>query len=200
MHRFRVSLFTREWIEIGIKNPDGRTSQSPSLRGSGLKSYFVWILLEEIICLPLYEGVDWNVGLHRTHANSTSLPLYEGVDWNRRCRMKAHAAVSSPSLRGSGLKCWMKSYNFHRQNVSLFTREWIEMLCFFALHRLTRSSPSLRGSGLKWLLWWVVLRIIASPSLRGSGLKSARCGSPAFRVAGLPLYEGVDWNFTVSCP
>ena len=53
--------------------------------------------------------------------------------------------------------------------VSLFTREWIEIIPFvlFFFHRL---SPSLRGSGLKWC------NLV-------TGYTGAYC---------LPLYEGVD--------
>ena len=77
--------------------------------------------------------------------------------------------------------------------VSLFTREWIEIIPFvlFFFHRL---SPSLRGSGLKYralqkaALWgW-------SPSLRGSGLKWCNLVTGYTGAYCLPLYEGVDWN------
>ena len=34
-----VSLFTREWIEIDMEKEHLPQQQSPSLRGSGLKSY-----------------------------------------------------------------------------------------------------------------------------------------------------------------
>ena len=77
----RVSLFTREWIEIAfVLLQNGVTNKSPSLRGSGLKctgqksrftavivSLFTreWIeirwvvsVLRSCLCLPLYEGVD----------------------------------------------------------------------------------------------------------------------------------------------
>ena len=56
----------------------------------------------------------------------------------------------SPSLRGSGLKYNLRRGKKGERNVSLFTREWIEIsngvrICW------TRQSPSLRGSGLKFL-------------------------------------------------
>ena len=58
-------------------------------------------------------------------------------------------------------------------NVSLFTREWIEILT----HRFPAfacPSPSLRGSGLKCPLIRVrQTKENKSPSLRGSGLKYA---------------------------
>ena len=54
--------------------------------------------------------------------------------------------------------------------VSLFTREWIEIIPFvlFFFHRL---SPSLRGSGLKFTPSPDGRKSRLSPSLRGSGLK-----------------------------
>ena len=102
--------------------------------------------------------------------------------------------------------------------VSLFTREWIEIIPFvlFFFHRL---SPSLRGSGLKccigmalWLerevslftrewiemaLYSVWLTLLLSPSLRGSGLKFTPSPdgrksrlSPSLRGSGLKLNDG----------
>ena len=100
--------------------------------------------------------------------------------------------------------------------VSLFTREWIEIIPFvlFFFHRL---SPSLRGSGLKccigmalWLerevslftrewiemaLYSVWLTLLLSPSLRGSGLKFTPSPdgrksrlSPSLRGSGLKSF------------
>ena len=62
------------------------------------------------------------------------------------------AAVSSPSLRGSGLK--LSGYLFYDMTVqvSLFTREWIEIYTFSGGGDENRTSPSLRGSGLKCCL------------------------------------------------
>ena len=54
----KVSLFTREWIEIAFFRVPLVVARSPSLRGSGLKCY-LWdgeVLAFER--LPLYEGVD----------------------------------------------------------------------------------------------------------------------------------------------
>ena len=77
-----VSLFTREWIEIPVSWFAIRSNKSPSLRGSGLKSKNAPVLYNVFWSLPLYEGVDWNVLVERVVTND----------------------VSSPSLRGSGLK------------------------------------------------------------------------------------------------
>ena len=54
--------------------------------------------------------------------------------------------------------------------VSLFTREWIEMATAITVQSVVRTSSSLRGSGLKC-----------------SGRTTHECG-----VVCLPLYEGVD--------
>ena len=79
----RVSLFTREWIEIQVPFslvPFGFLS--PSLRGSGLKSV--------LLALQTISG-------------------------------------TSPSLRGSGLKYYRTYGLTDVLDVSLFTREWIEI-------------------------------------------------------------------------
>ena len=77
-----VSLFTREWIEIPQFLPFRPVpGMSPSLRGSGLK---LQVITSQILrnCLPLYEGVDWNLGFVLPQNLRPRLPLYEGVDWN----------------------------------------------------------------------------------------------------------------------
>ena len=107
-HRCRsvssVSLFTREWIEIGIKATSSKRTPSPSLRGSGLKSLrwscrplqpsvslFTreWIEISDTPPFAKYGFVslftrEW-IEMHVFSANrtpSSCLPLYEGVDWN----------------------------------------------------------------------------------------------------------------------
>ena len=188
--------------------------ESPSLRGSGLKSSeqamhtlnrAVSLFTREWIeisfcgrcsnfsdCLPLYEGVDWNsvIGF-AVDLCRTGLPLYEGVDWNCRIRV-----CTLPTV------------------VSLFTREWIEIKVAVIGLLACIKSPSLRGSGLKSSLCagtsfparvslftreWIEIRTPAksgtsglSPSLRGSGLKfqrkclpSGHPRSPSLRGSGL---------------
>ena len=144
-----VSLFTREWIEI-----------IPTLLSSAVT-----------LCLPLYEGVDWN---------------------NCCCNLwqRLH---QSPSLRGSGLK-----YNSKSENLCMFlclplyegvdwntfsTAEFIMYFCLplyegvdwnslpLILNQNRPQSPSLRGSGLKSVIRQEAKRVMPSPSLRGSGLK-----------------------------
>ena len=104
-HIIRVSLFTREWIEI---------SNRAGYSLGAMVSLFTreWIEMPAIqarLVLPL------------------GLPLYEGVDWNCNQRICLTHNSTSPSLRGSGLK-WPTFHNFVPiPLVSLFTREWIEM-------------------------------------------------------------------------
>ena len=127
-HSLCVSLFTREWIEIAMKNIQIGNKQS----------------------LPLYEGVDWNFIKLDKRIKFNSLPLYEGVDWNCKRPMygmpfvlvslftrewieifkvvKRHRPRPSPSLRGSGLKYIVLIPPFALSVVSLFTREWIEII------------------------------------------------------------------------
>ena len=56
---FAVSLFTREWIEIAEDSAIAiGLMASPSLRGSGLKSALIRMQKVTLLCLPLYEGMD----------------------------------------------------------------------------------------------------------------------------------------------
>ena len=166
-----VSLFTREWIEIIML-----ANRS-----------------ERCLCLPLYEGVDWNTydAIYRLLNNG--LPLYEGVDWNLRTNFPCFWKNASPSLRGSGLKwlgravfrCGILSpslrgsglkwgdYNtaWSNQFVSLFTREWIEIsICWSGRER---NNVSL------FTREWIEIKIDGLYPPAGTSL---------------PLYEGVDWN------
>ena len=49
-------------------------------------------------------------------------------------------------------------YKDSNGNVSLFTREWIEILVV-AVHKVMELSPSLRGSGLKCFCCGVLLTV-----------------------------------------
>ena len=145
--------------------------------------------------LPLYEGVDWNQWYISRIKLVKCLPLYEGVDWNICHRSILYNCDTSPSLRGSGLKC------------SVAIRQ-----------RILKESPSLRGSGLKSVSQERIRNPCKSPSLRGSGLKFVRKRLLLFQMVvslftrewieigarlgraevqeRLPLYEGVDWNLS----
>ena len=122
-----VSLFTREWIEIGGEmGRCKKMTSSPSLRGSGLKSPRGVYLLTKPRRLPLYEGVDWNKIRSPQPIPHNRLPLYEGVDWNHDYIIR----------------------HFGRYVVSLFTREWIEMI-FVKYHSSYRLSLPLY-EGVDW--------------------------------------------------
>ena len=58
-----------------------------------------------------------------------------------------------------------------QERVSLFTREWIEITLYLAGFENGKPSPSLRGSGLKSESENPERHTRKSPSLRGSGLK-----------------------------
>ena len=136
---------------------------------------FCFCLARRLHCLPLYEGVDWNIFYILLFLSASSLPLYEGVDWNL-C---------------SCARLW------HRYIVSLFTREWIEILSRSLMPKKKRSLPLYEGVD------WNVQEIISwrkmprSPSLRGSGLKWCNLVTGYTGAYCLPLYEGVDWNWTM---
>ena len=147
--RAYVSLFTREWIEIWEE------IGSPRPLGS----------------LPLYEGVDWNklfsvwvtnlrfVSLFtrewieivggNTKTKAVMSPSLRGSGLKLNSSLATWAAKWSPSLRGSGLKFILLTNQHRETGVSLFTREWIEIVRIGTIF-FGRSSPSLRGSGLKW--------------------------------------------------
>ena len=122
--------------------------QSPSSWGSGLKS------IEKNNPsvkerLPLLEGVDWNKRWYTVILRYNCLPLLEGVDWNISIITFTKFSIVSPSSWGSGLKyhrCgrffiyyrlpllegvdWnlsVRKPRMHRNSVSLFLREWIEI-------------------------------------------------------------------------
>ena len=124
-----VSLFTREWIEI-IK--------SSACDSSTFVSLFTreWIEIDGAFC--------------RCFAAS-GLPLYEGVDWNPTYQWMTEKPVLSPSLRGSGLKWWCVLPLFCCVSVSLFTREWIEMMVRFAVVLLRQRLPLYEG--VDWNGW-----------------------------------------------
>ena len=153
LSQFLVSLFTREWIEI-----------LSSLLSSSMK-----------ICLPLYEGVDWNKRSWEIAASTprvslftrewieipifrywgiteSGLPLYEGVDWNVWNIEIDNGSSASPSLRGSGLKYMSEPNQFLDCHVSLFTREWIEIAFWYHLLEYYWVSLFTR----EWIeIWWL---------------------------------------------
>ena len=147
-----VSLFTREWIEIGLLRCPW------SVAG----------------CLPLYEGVDWNLW-DKISKNSfciKSLPLYEGVDWN---------SLVTGCCRCEGL-------------VSLFTREWIEIITVFIKRLYGAVSLFTR----EWIEIKMHLRLqskqLCVSLFTREWIEIRTALQIAINPPSLPLYEGVDWN------
>ena len=213
-----VSLFTREWIEIVLppghrherqrlplyEGVDWNKVLNHAMVSPPLVSLFTreWIEIPpsaNLFCksssLPLYEGVDWNIGCFWINlCGNRRLPLYEGVDWNLTLwNPLEHMHLGLPLYEGVDWNRWNNNTVRLVNMVSLFTREWIEILT----HRFPAfacPSPSLRGSGLKCPLIRVrQTKENKSPSLRGSGLKYAGyehwfwngSWSPSLRGSGL---------------
>ena len=145
-----VSLFTREWIEIN--------------------SIDKVIEKQHAVSLFTREWIEMT-GLDAMTMQGFSLPLYEGVDWNWTTRRSMQTCWKSPSLRGSGLKSSGVSKRTNLFFVSLFTREWIEMLKRHSWKPDCHVSLFTRE--------WIEI------SRNNNRIFSATC---------LPLYEGVDWN------
>ena len=192
--RNKVSLFTREWIEIKTKvspawalraSPSLRGSglkcqnlvqrchglqRSPSLRGSGLKSKIGHALYNAFWSLPLYEGVDWNLRRKLYVRHGSCLPLYEGVDWN--CVL-------------CGRSCSFC--------VSLFTREWIEIKQVTEEYDLFLHLPLYEGVDWNEDAGVQTVEIDVSLFTR-EWIEIERHLTSKYRPSRLPLYEGVDWN------
>ena len=108
-------------------------------------------------------------------------------------RHKKRCMRRSPSLRGSGLKCFLKPPFANFPAVSLFTREWIEMSslvvsadCIVRVSLFTREWIEMSSSAFfaaivtvsLFTREWIEIPYYqdfycgtSSPSLRGSGLK-----------------------------
>ena len=178
MYRNKVSLFTREWIEIKKHAPRyGERHASPSLRGSGLKLLSYRQHGDDVAASPSLRGSGLKFYNGRLkNGKRKRLPLYEGVDWNVDYIL----------------------YHFLNFNVSLFTREWIEIkISLFVKCRQPRL-PLYEGVDWNMLEFaycqlnlvslftreWIEMEIDA---LRDKARES------------LPLYEGVDWNWYFAC-
>ena len=101
----KVSLFTREWIEIAAEYTALQEQLSPSLRGSGLK----------FPANPLVLLQPRSPSLRGSGLKLVLSILSLLCSW-------------SPSLRGSGLKLLVIFIRWMTDYVSLFTREWIEIV------------------------------------------------------------------------
>ena len=99
----------------------------------------------------------------------------------------------SPSSRGRGLKFCKHTYSCSRRRVALFTRAWIEILCFPSLCPFCWQSPSSRGRGLKLHRQSTVqnLRMVALFTRAWIEISvSALCFYRPLQRR--PLHEGVD--------
>ena len=166
-----VSLFTREWIEM----------QYPIKSHGGLGR------------LPLYEGVDWNIFVNICNfCVRNSLPLYEGVDWNSVTPQRFVRVICLPLYEGVD---W-NSYGLiitTSQSVSLFTREWIEIVIW--THKTWNSAVSLftrEWIEIEFESWFCHHRL-RLPLYEGVDWNLSLHDN-LLRVLCLPLYEGVDWN------
>ena len=123
----RVSLFTREWIEMARVRQPRTPHRSPSLRGSGLKSA-VATPLAVAATSPSLRGSGLKSAKVIDFSGKGQSPSLRGSGLKfRRCaRNQPH--LRSPSLRGSGLKSAVVTAGRLVSAVSLFTREWIEMM------------------------------------------------------------------------
>ena len=121
-----VSLFTREWIEIRAAYVVRALRESPSLRGSGLKSSGRRNILQGLdVSLFTREWIEITAPF--LYCNYIMSPSLRGS--GLKCFAVHFAAIwaRSPSLRGSGLKWGGWSLMLPPIYVSLFTREWIEI-------------------------------------------------------------------------
>ena len=184
--RYAVSLFTREWIEIMRAVWIVYCCYaSPSLRGSGLKSSIrfwkrhprhvslftrEWIEIAPLLsacksylCLPLYEGVDWNMYMFVQVAYWHQSPSLRGSGLKLFVNPFFQKNILSPSLRGSGLKFYQQWYHAVCDVVSLFTREWIEII-LVKIHKINILCLPLY-EGVDWsliLILWLKLKLAPS--------------------------------------
>ena len=100
-----VSLFTREWIEIKICT-------------------VFWVM--KPVSLFTREWIEISAGIWAKYGDSS--PSLRGSGLKSTIAQDLIVAVPSPSLRGSGLKFDLLEFHIVKPWVSLFTREWIEIL------------------------------------------------------------------------
>ena len=196
----RVSLFTREWIEIlRLRRTLSECVPSPSLRGSGLKLHQLVIqMFLHIVSLFTREWIEIPLSPAPLSVLSTS-PSLRGSGLKLFVNIVSVSNCMSPSLRGSGLKCTVLKYRCTSiWCLPLYEGvDWNSVkggFCFWAT-----LSPYLRGSGLKSASASTSIFPFMSPSLRGSGLKLFYFTEISHGHRCLPLYEGVDWNAALCC-
>ena len=143
--------------------------------------------------LPLYEGVDWNMFITSFCLNY-SLPLYEGVDWNWSVRRGKRTGRPVSLFTREWIEIIKSSACDSSTFVSLFTREWIEIDGAFCRCFAASGLPLYEGVDWNDGAFCRCFAASASPSLRGSGLKWLKTSISLLQYGSLPLYEGVDWN------
>ena len=144
--------------------------QSPSLRGSGLKSFVLFLPQNgQTVSLFTREWIEMYLKWDTRQWMRVSLFTREWIEIDCRCSL-LFLRFWSPSLRGSGLKYLVAAV---KQSIQ-------------------RQSPSLRGSGLKsHPLSFLSVRIIVSLFTR-EWIEIASLLRRLTAATSLPLYEGVD--------
>ena len=136
--------------------------------------------------------MDWNKTFSSDLKRVITSPSLRGSGLKLTRKTAARRQTQSPSLRGSGLKLQIRRPA--RLWVRLPLYEGVDWNFLFTWKQVRIiKSPSLRGSGLKFQCKFRFVVCSRSPSLRGSGLKSVSIRKNPFLWC-LPLYEGVDWN------
>ncbi len=136
--------------------------------------------------LPLYEGVDWNMFITSFCLNY-SLPLYEGVDWNWSVRRGKRTGRPVSLFTREWIEIIKSSACDSSTFVSLFTREWIEIDGAFCRCFAASGLPLYEGVDWNPTYQWMTEKPVLSPSLRGSGLKWW-CVLPLFCCVSVSLF------------
>ena len=136
--------------------------------------------------LPLYEGVDWNAYKQRNKPALQGLPLYEGVDWNGAAQTGTQGWSVSLFTR-EWIEIIKSSACDSSTFVSLFTREWIEIDGAFCRCFAASGLPLYEGVDWNPTYQWMTEKPVLSPSLRGSGLKWW-CVLPLFCCVSVSLF------------
>ena len=192
----KVSLFTREWIEIFIKNRLCDFCFVSLFTREWIEIIQCMLLLRLLERLPLYEGVDWNFFCTTCDCLLQRLPLYEGVDWNRVFwKSDWKRRESLPLYEGVDWNLqWLLRIIRHYRLPLYEGVDW--NVNFMNQPRGTSLSPSLRGSGLKSPILEFIKQAESLPLYEGVDWNRL-CAWCTAAFLCLPLYEGVDWNFYI---
>ena len=170
-------------------------STSPSLRGSGLKSSPVRAAFpRDPVSLFTREWIEMPFRASIACCFAVSLFTREWIEiWvERYCR----TLLTSPSLRGSGLKLRRWRCLLIIPIVSLFTREWIEITRFCLVAYYVKSVSLFTR---EWIEILEPTSLVSEKTVSLFTREWIEIDEYKFledvRTC-LPLYEGVDWN----CP